>query len=58
LKQWVAVVEGKNESVYMDPTAVKVEKQPDTEEENTHVLARKASSADRRMAMALHTEQS
>lgn len=55
---WLAVVEEKNESVYKDPMAVKVERQLDTEEENSHVLARKASSADRHMAMALRTEQS
>jgi hypothetical protein len=58
LELWLAVVEEKSESVCKDPMTVKVERQLDTEEENTHVLARKASSADRHMAMALRTEQS
>jgi hypothetical protein len=58
LELWVAVVEEKSESVYKDPMAVKVGRQVDTEEGNTPVLVRRASSVDCHMAMALRTEQS
>lgn len=50
--------EGIDGSVDMDPMAAKVERQLDIEEENTLVLVRKASSAGRRMVVALHKEES